>query len=89
AVGLAVLPALVSAQDRPAAEPAPFRVVGANYPLAQKFNADFIRQHVQTVNATPRWIGTTDVFWYAAETPTGVRYWKVDPAKKEKAPLFD
>ncbi len=86
AVALAAIPALVAAQDKSVATN---RVVGANYPLAQKFNAEFIAQHVQTVNVTPRWVGTTDVFWYSAATPTGTRYWKVDPAKKEKTPLFD
>jgi dipeptidyl aminopeptidase/acylaminoacyl peptidase len=82
AVVLAALPAF--AQDSP-----PARVSGANYPLAQKFNAEFVAQHLQTVNVVPRWVGTTDTFWYAAATPTGTRYWKVDPAKKEKVPLFD
>ena len=86
AVALTAIPALVAAQDKPVASN---RLVGANYPLAQKFNAEFIAQHVQTVNVTPRWVGTTDVFWYSAATPTGTRYWKVDPAKKEKTPLFD
>ncbi len=65
------------------------RISGANYPLAQKFNKAFIDQHVQEVNVSPQWIGKTDVFWYAARTATGNRYWKVDPAKKEKVPLFD
>ena len=69
--------------------PAQDRITGANYPLAQKFNKDFVAQHVQESSVAPQWIGKTDVFWYAARTPTGTRYWKVDPAKKEKAPLFD
>jgi dipeptidyl-peptidase 4 len=71
---------LVSAQDR---------VTGANYPLAQKFNRGFVAQHVQEVNVSPQWIGKTDTFWYSARTATGTKYWKVDPAKKEKLPLFD
>lgn len=86
AITFAALPAFVAAQDKTASTT---RVVGANYPLAQKFNAEFISQHVQTVNVTPRWIGTTDVFWYSSATPIGTCYWKVDPAKKEKTPLFD
>src|SRR5439155_20311856 len=69
--------------------PAQERVTGANYPLAQKFNREFVAQHVQEVGVFPQWIGKTDAFWYSARTPTGNRYWKVDPAKKEKAPLFD
>ncbi len=69
--------------------PAQERIVGANYPLAQKFNREFVAQHVQEVNVGPQWIGKTDLFWYSARTGTGVRYWKVDPTKKEKTPLFD
>jgi dipeptidyl-peptidase-4 len=69
--------------------PAQDRIAGANYPLAQKFNKEFIAQHVQEASVTPQWIGKTDVFWYSAKTSTGNRYWKVDPAKKEKTALFD
>jgi dipeptidyl aminopeptidase/acylaminoacyl peptidase len=69
--------------------PAQDRVTGANYPLAQKFNSEFVGQHVQVAGVLPQWIGKTDTFWYAARTATGNRYWKVDPAKKDKGPLFD
>jgi dipeptidyl aminopeptidase/acylaminoacyl peptidase len=69
--------------------PAEERISGANYPLAQKFNRDFIAQHVQEASVVPMWIGKSDQFWYAARTATGTRYWKVDPVKKEKSPLFD
>jgi dipeptidyl-peptidase-4 len=69
--------------------PAQDRIIGANYPLAQKFNKEFVSQHVQEVAVSPQWIGKTDLFWYSARTSTGTRYWKVDPAKKEKVPLFD
>ncbi len=69
--------------------PAQERITGANYPLAQKFNQDFVGQHVQVSTVAPQWIGKTDAFWYASRTATGTRYWRVDPAKKEKVPLFD
>lgn len=69
--------------------PAQERVTGANYPLAQKFNKDFVAQHVQEANVFPQWVGKTDSFWYSARTPTGTRYWKVDAVKTEKVPLFD
>src|SRR5580704_15190538 len=69
--------------------PAQERITGANYPLAQKFNKEFVAQHVQEASVSPQWIGKTDLFWYSARTSTGNRYWKVDPAKKEKTPLFD
>jgi dipeptidyl aminopeptidase/acylaminoacyl peptidase len=65
------------------------RVTGANYPLAQKFNNQFVSQHVQIASVTPTWIGNTDVFWYSTRNATGTKYWKVDPNKKEKTPLFD
>jgi dipeptidyl aminopeptidase/acylaminoacyl peptidase len=80
ALFLASLAAFATAQDR---------ITGANYPLAQKFNKDFVSQHVQEVKVFPKWIGKTDVFWYSARSATGTRFWKVDPAKTEKTPLFD
>ncbi|MBM3982506.1 MAG: S9 family peptidase [Planctomycetes bacterium] len=80
AVFVIALAPLISAQER---------ITGANYPLAKKFNSEFISQHVQTANVSPQWIGKTEVFWYAARGNTGTKYWKVDPTKKEKAPLFD
>ena len=46
-------------------------------------------QHVQEASVTPQWIGKTDVFWYAVRTGAGTRYWKVDPAKNERVPLFN
>lgn len=80
AIFVIALAPLVSAQER---------ITGANYPLAQKFNKDFVAQHAREVTVAPQWIGKTDVFWYSIRTTTGTRYWRVDPAKKEKAPLFD
>jgi hypothetical protein len=80
AIFLIALAPLVTAQER---------ITGANYPLAQKFNKDFVAQHVREVAVTPQWIGKTDTFWYSVRTPTGTRYWKVDPTKKERGPLFD
>jgi dipeptidyl-peptidase 4 len=76
------------------------KATGANYALAAKFNRDFIRQNVQDFIRTspqgpqetglvPRWIGKTDQFWYGVRTSNGVRYWRVDPARKTKDPLFD
>ncbi|QJX00224.1 S9 family peptidase [Frigoriglobus tundricola] len=80
AIVLIVLAPFVTAQER---------VTGANYPLAQKFNKDFVAQHVREAAVTPQWIGKTDNFWYSLRTATGTRYWHVDPVKKEKVPLFD
>src|SRR5687768_5055788 len=71
-----------------AAEPLE-KATGVNYPLATKFSRDFIRQHVQEATVFPSFIGKTDQFWYSVRTPNGTRYWRVDPAAKTRAPLFD
>ena len=44
-----------------ATAPGQERITGANYPLAQKFNKDFVAQHVQESSVAPQWIGKTDV----------------------------
>ena len=80
AIFLIALAPLTRAQDR---------VTGANYPLAQKFDREFVARHVQEANVSPQWIGKTDVFWYAARTASGTRFWRVDPTKKERVALFD
>ncbi|MDY3555472.1 DPP IV N-terminal domain-containing protein [Gemmata sp. JC717] len=77
---LIALAPLVAAQER---------VTGANYPLAQKFSKEFVAQHAREASVSPQWIGKTDVFWYSARTASGAQYWKVDPAKLERTPLFD
>ena len=65
------------------------KVVGANWPQAKKFTKEFVDQHVHTTTIAPVFLGKTDLFWYAVRTPEGTKYWKVDPAKKSKVPLFD
>jgi len=73
----------------PALTVEPDKVTGANYPLAQKFNKEFVSRNVQEVSVTPQWIGKTDQFWYQIRTPHGATYYRVDPAKLTKEPLFD
>jgi dipeptidyl aminopeptidase/acylaminoacyl peptidase len=89
--GLGVVPVLLiglaSLTASPAAEPV--RVTGANYPLAMKFNRDFVRQLAREVSVAPQWLGQTEQFWYAVNTTQGPRYWRVDAEKKTKEPLFD
>jgi dipeptidyl aminopeptidase/acylaminoacyl peptidase len=65
------------------------KVTGANYPQAAKFNREFVYQHVQEANVFPQFIGKTDQFWYAVRTPNGTKYYRVDPTRKLKEPLFD
>ena len=40
-------------------------------------------------SVTPRWLDTSDRFWYSYNTREGRRFMLVDPVKKTKAPLFD
>src|SRR5829696_3063407 len=78
---------VVCAAPLGAAEPE--RATGANHPLAAKFSRDFVRQLVQEATVFPSFIGKTDQFWYSVRTPSGTKYWRVDPAAKTRAPLFD
>src|SRR5262249_29021770 len=80
--------ALVLCVAAPAAAE-PEKVTGANYPLAAKFSRDFVRQHVQDATVFPTFIGKTEQFWYSIRTPNGTKYYRVDPEKKTKDPLFD
>src|SRR4051812_48021185 len=65
------------------------KAAGANWAQAKKFTREFVDQHVQTANVVPVFIGKTDQFWYAARTTDGTKYWRVDPDKRTKTPLFD
>ena len=84
---LAILTATLILVPAPAAEPE--RVGGANFPLAQKFTREFVGTLVQEASVSPQWVGKTDLFWYSIKTPDGVKYWKVDPERRTKEPLFD
>src|SRR5436190_24068758 len=84
---IAALAAAVALAPMTAAEPE--RVSGANYPQAQKFTSEFVRTLVKEVSVSPQWVGKTDVFWYIVNSPQGFKYWKVDPERKTKEPLFD
>lgn len=64
-------------------------IFGANYPQAGKYSREFIEQHVQVASVLPRFIGKTDQFFYGIRTPDGIRYYRVDPTRKVKEPLFD
>jgi len=65
------------------------RAVGANWPQAKKFTKEFVDQHVHVASVFPTYVGKTDVFWYAVRTAGGTKYWRVDPDKRTKSPLFD
>src|SRR6476659_7557131 len=81
---------LVLAYGVVAAPPAgPEPITGADYPNAFKYTAPALRSFVYDTAVNPGWIAKTDNFWYAYRTSQGTRYWKVDPHRGVKDPLFD
>lgn len=51
--------------------------------------SDRYKDKVFYSNVTPQWIGKTDCFWYARNTPEGKAYMLVDARKKSRGLLFD
>ena len=60
-----------------------------NYDLASRWMSAKVGKYVFSTSVTPHWLEFSDRFWYDYETPSGRRWWLVDPVKKTKAPLFD
>src|SRR5262245_37870164 len=60
-----------------------------NYDLAAQWTPQKVSKMVFDTNVTPRWLETSDRFWYAYQTREGRRFYLVDPVKKLKTPLFD
>ncbi len=61
----------------------------ANWKLANRYSAESLRPFIYSTNLTPGFIGKSDSFWYSWRTSDGVSFWRVDPKKKSKTPLFD
>ncbi len=61
----------------------------ANYKQALKYGKTNLDPLSYSTVVTPGWIGKTDTFWYSYRTSKGNSFWRVDPAKKSKTPLFD
>src|SRR5216684_404322 len=60
-----------------------------NYDLASDWTAQKVGRLVFDTTVTPRWLETSDRFWYSYQTRDGRKFYLVDPLKKAKAPLFD
>ncbi|MEX1128040.1 MAG: DPP IV N-terminal domain-containing protein, partial [Vicinamibacterales bacterium] len=60
-----------------------------NYELAAAWTAQKVSRMVFDTSVTPRWLETSDRFWYSYNTRAGRRFMLVDPVKKTKGPLFD
>src|ERR1041385_9257512 len=60
-----------------------------NYDLAADWTAQKVGRLVFDTTVAPRWLETSDRFWYAYQTREGRKFYLVDPLKKSKSPLFD
>lgn len=60
-----------------------------NYRQAALYSPDYVRQFVYSSRISPNWIGETDEFWYSFKDSTGTHFYRVNPEKATKQPLFD
>src|SRR5258705_1521361 len=60
-----------------------------NYDLASEWTAQKVGRLVFDTTVTPRWLETSDRFWYSYQAREGRKFYLVDPLKKAKALLFD
>src|SRR5215470_17216641 len=59
------------------------------YKQALRFSAANLAPLTYSTSVTPGWVGKTDAFWYSYRTSKGTAFWRVDPARKLRTPLFD
>ena len=60
-----------------------------NYRQAAQYSSKYLRQFLYSTSVSPNWIGDSDEFWYSYKTSKGTNYYRVDPARGKKEPLFD
>jgi dipeptidyl aminopeptidase/acylaminoacyl peptidase len=60
-----------------------------NYDLASQWASAKIGKVILDTAVTPHWLEFSDRFWYTFETPSGRRWWFVDPVKKTRISLWD
>jgi dipeptidyl-peptidase 4 len=89
AIGLVAVAATLSVAAVPNQNGKPKPVTGANWRQAYKYATENLRKYVYSSSVRPVWVGKTDVFVYSFRTSKGTNYYRVDPAKKSKEPLFD
>jgi dipeptidyl-peptidase 4 len=65
------------------------RVALPNYDLAAQWTSEKVRKLVFDTSVTPRWLETSDRFWYSYQTREGRKFSLVDPIKRTKTALFD
>lgn len=64
-------------------------VTKANYKLPARFTPNKMKKMVFSTYVDAHWLKHSDRFWYIYETSEGKSFNIVDPAKKQKRPLFD
>jgi hypothetical protein len=69
------------------AAPQADRVASPNYDLAAQWTSEKVRKLVFDTSVTPRWLETSDRFWYSYQTREGRKFSLVDPIKRTKTPL--
>ena len=65
------------------------RVLNPNFRQAEQYNSAYLRQFVYSTSVSPNWIEKTDEFWYSFKSSDGTKYWRVNPEKGTRLPLFD
>jgi dipeptidyl aminopeptidase/acylaminoacyl peptidase len=64
-------------------------ITKANYKLPARFTRKQLKKMVFTTRVDPHWLKHSDRFWYTYETSDGKTFSIVDPAKRQRRPLFD
>lgn len=60
-----------------------------NYQLASKFSPSKLSKLIFSTEVNPNWINFGDKFWYEYNSPSGKKWYVVDPKTKKKSELFD
>ncbi len=87
AIALAVASAPTVQAQKAAGQPA--TGLTPNYELAAAWTTQKVSRLVFDTSVTPRWLDTSDRFWYSYNTREGRRFMLADPVKKTRTPLFD
>ena len=88
AIGVATVALAIASAPAIQAQKAPAQS-SPNYELASAWTSQRVSKLIFDTSVTPRWLETSDRFWYSYQTRDGRKFFLVDPIKKTKAPLFD
>lgn len=88
---LRIIPALLGVlmAVTPALAQNPAAVTKGNYNLAARFSPKKLSKLIFSTSVDPHWMRNSDRFWYTWESPSGKKWYIVDPAKATKTEMFD